>query len=60
MPYISTTIQMMDKKTGKWVSYDISMDGRDTLWITNSDGEGGQFSAEKFFKVVQKFFKDNL
>ena len=43
-----------------WFEYDISMKTDDTLWITNSDGEGGEFSGEDFFNVVDKFFKDRF
>ena len=57
--YISMHVQSNHDDGINFLTYDISMDGDNKLWITNNDGEGGQFDAEKFFNAVDKFFKDN-
>jgi hypothetical protein len=36
----------------------VMSDGK--FWISNDDGEGGEFSAEKFEEMVSKFFWDNF
>jgi hypothetical protein len=34
-------------------------DSEGELWIENKDGEGGQFSEEKFAETIKKFFEEN-
>ena len=31
-----------------------------TIWIQREDGEGGEFSANDFYKVLNKFYNDNF
>ncbi len=42
-------------------SYTISNSGDQAkVWIEAESGEGGEFDAQKFFEVVDKFYKDNF
>jgi hypothetical protein len=38
----------------------ISVLNNGKVLISNDDGEGGEFSAEKFEEMVSKFFWDNF
>ena len=30
------------------------------VWIGDGTGEGGEFSAQKFYDVIDEFYKDNF
>lgn len=32
---------------------------KDKFWLNNKDQEGGTFPIEKFYEVIDKFFKEN-
>ena len=61
MAYIAWTLyKHKDKDKVRFKSYEISTDSEDgKLWITNDKGEGGQFSCEKLYDAIDKFFKEN-
>lgn len=53
--------QMFVKKNDDWSSYyKISSGSDNKIWISNKDGEGGEFSCEAFHDCIDKFFKDNF
>lgn len=31
-----------------------------SIWISGEDGEGAEFSAEKFYEAIDKFYRDNF
>lgn len=42
-------------------NYSITKFDDNSIWITDTKtGEGGQFSAEMFYEMVHKFYKENF
>ncbi len=31
-----------------------------SIWINGDDGEGGEFDSGLFFKIIDKFYKNNF
>ena len=40
--------------------YEISMNKDNKVWISDGTGEGGEFNDKAFFKVIDKFYKENF
>lgn len=40
--------------------YDLSASENGKVWIHTNKGEGGEFDGNKFFKVIDKFYKENF
>ena len=58
--YIAITISKhTDESKTRFKSYELTMDNEEKVWITNDKGEGGQFSCEKLYNAIDKFFNDN-
>lgn len=40
--------------------YEIEYKDEKSIWISDGTGEGGEFSNEKFFEMIDKFYKENF
>ena len=40
--------------------YELSGCGVDSIWIENEAGEGMQIAEDKFYELIDKFFKENF
>jgi len=40
--------------------YEIERKDDNSIWISDGTGVGGEFNSEKFFRCVDKFYKDNF
>ena len=56
---VYNTFKVMVWRRGKWLDYELSADERN-VWITNQDGEGGEFNGGLFFDAIDKFYKENF
>lgn len=54
--YVIKDIKYSDKLP---TYYKISDSTDGNIWISNQDGEGGQFEASHFYEAIDKFFKEN-
>ena len=48
-------------KNNKELSIEVGFEsGKHFVWISKEDGEGAEFSLEKFYECINKFYKDNF
>lgn len=57
--FTSTNSQSTQLKIGKYELYQSPYQA-ESISIVCDDGEGGDFSKESFFKVLNKFYNDNF
>ena len=53
-------IRNPDKLTNGFILGIDTHDKTRMVWINRLDGEGGQFSIAELYKVIEKFYNDNL
>ena len=56
--FSNETILLIEDKNGK--HYRLNDFDPKTLWIENEAGEGIQITEDKFYELIDKFFKENF
>jgi len=49
---------VIEDKDGSY--YELSDFDAKALWIENEAGEGGEIADDKFYELIDKFFKENF